>query len=172
MKRVFINDDNLTVDDLAYEVIRVKGFIVNNENEILVAHNNNTYQLVGGHVEKDEDMENALIREIKEETGIGIEDISGPFMQIMTYAKNYFNSGKNVCNKIYYYRILSNDVPNFNETNYDELESQTDFGLFYVKVEDFDEFFFFCMNDGMIDKNIGREMFLVLEEYNKLYGGI
>ena len=86
--------------------------------------------------------------------------------------ENYFNSGKNVCNKIYYYRILSNDVPNFNETNYDELESQTDFGLFYVKVEDFDEFLKQSMNDGMIDKNIGREMLLVLEEYNKLYGGI
>ena len=137
MKRIFINDDSLTTDDLAYEVIRVKGIIVNNNKEVLVAHNNHTYQFPGGHVEKDEDMENALVREIKEETGIGILDINGPFMQIMTYAKNYFDSGKNVCNKIYYYRILSDEVPNLDETNYDELESQTDFGLFYVKVDNF-----------------------------------
>ena len=88
MKRVFINDDNLSVDDLAYEVIRVKGIIVNNKNEVLVAHNNNTYQLVGGHVEKDEDIENALIREIKEETGTGIDAMRGPFMQMITYAKS------------------------------------------------------------------------------------
>ncbi len=172
MKRVFINDDNLTTDDLAYEVIRVKGIIVNNKNEVLVAHNNNTYQLVGGHVERNEDMEEALIREIKEETGIGIDSITGPFMQIMTYAKNYFNSGKNVCNKIYYYRIISNDVPNLGETCYDELECQTDFGLFYVSLEDFKDFLDQSMDDGMIDKNIGREMLLVLEEYNKLYGGV
>lgn len=171
MKRVFINDDNLTTDDLAYEVIRVKGIIVNKNNEVLIAHNNNTYQLVGGHVEHNEDMEAALLREIKEETGIGVDSISGPFMQIMTYAKNYFDSGKNVCSKIYYYRIVSDDVPNLNETCYDELERQTDFGLFYVKISDFGVFLEQSMNDGMIDKNIGREMLLVFDEYNKLYGG-
>lgn len=169
MKRIFINDDNLIVDDLAYEVIRVKAFIVNSSNEVLIAHNNNTYQLVGGHVEKNEDMEGALVREIKEETGIEVEDISGPFMQIMTYSKNYFNSGKNVCNKIYYYRILSNDVPNLQKTNYDALEKQTDFGLFYINIDDFCDFLEQSIDDGSIDINIGREMLLVLDEYNKLY---
>lgn len=171
MKRVFINDDNLTIDDLDYEVIRVKGVIINDNNEILIAHNNNTYQLVGGHVEKSEDMEEALIREIKEETGINVSYINGPFMQIMTYCKNYFNSGKNVCSKIYYYRILSNDLPNLNETSYDELESQTDFGLFYVKLDDFERFLKVSMDNKTIDINIGREMLLALECYNSLYCG-
>ena len=172
MKQILINENNLELEDMEKTVIRVKGIIVNNKNEVLVAHNNNTYQLVGGHVEKDEDMENALIREIKEETGIGIDAINGPFMQIMTYAKNYFDSGKNVCNKIYYYRVLSDDVPNLDETCYDELECQTDFGLFYVSLDDFADFLEQSMDDGMIDKNIGREMLLVLDEYNKLYGGV
>ena len=171
MKRVFINDDNLTIADLDYEVIRVKGIIINNNNEILLAHNNNTYQLIGGHVENNEDMEEALIREVKEETGIDVETVSGPFMQIMTYSKNYFNSGKNVCSKIYYYRIFSNDLPNLNETSYDELEKQTDFGLFYVKLVDFEKFLRQSMDNGMLDKNIGREMLLAMECYNNLYEG-
>ncbi|MDD5888020.1 MAG: NUDIX hydrolase [bacterium] len=170
MKMIFINDNNLEIDDLDYEVIRVKGVIINNNNEVLVAHNNNTYQLIGGHVEDGEDMEEALLREVKEETGIDVDSVSGPFMQIMTYAKNYFNSGKNVCNKIYYYRIVSNDLPNLLETNYDELESQTDFGLFYVKLEDFKRFLRDGIKDKTIDENIGRELLLVFDEYNKLYG--
>lgn len=170
MKMIFINDNNLEIDDLDYEVIRVKGVIINNNNEVLVAHNNNTYQLIGGHVEDGEDMEEALLREVKEETGIDVDSVSGPFMQIMTYAKNYFNSGKNVCNKIYYYRIVSNDLPNLLETNYDELESQTDFGLFYVKLEDFERFLRDGIKDKTIDENIGRELLLVFDEYNKLYG--
>lgn len=170
MKMIFINDNNLEIDDLDYEVIRVKGVIINNNNEVLVAHNNNTYQLIGGHVEDGEDMEKALLREVKEETGINVDSVSGPFMQIMTYAKNYFNSGKNVCNKIYYYRIVSNDLPNLLETNYDELESQTDFGLFYVKLEDFERFLRDGIKDKTIDENIGRELLLVFDEYNKLYG--
>ena len=28
------------------------------------------------------------------------------------------------------------------------------------------------MDDGSIDSNIGREMLLVVEEYNRLFGGI
>ncbi len=172
MKRVFINDDNLDISDLDYEVIRVKGIIVNNKNEVLIAHNNNTYQFPGGHQEKSEDMEEALMREIKEETGIDIKDVTGPFMQITTYAKNYFNSGKNVCNKIYYYRILSDDVPNLAETNYDELERKTEFDLFYVKLCYFERFLRESIDNGKIDSSIGKEMLLVLEEYDHLYGDI
>ena len=41
MKMIFINDNNLEIDDLDYEDIRVKGVIINNNNEVLVAHNNN-----------------------------------------------------------------------------------------------------------------------------------
>lgn len=172
MKRVFINENNLEISDLDYEVIRVKGIIVNHKNEVLIAHNNNTYQFPGGHQEKDEDIDEALIREIKEETGINIQTLAGPFMQITTYAKDYFNSGKNVCSKIYYYRILSDDVPNFAETNYDELEKQTDFNLFYVQMIDFRQFLIESIDNGRIDKNIGKEMLLVLEEYNRLYGDV
>lgn len=170
MKRLFINDNDLQIEDLDYEVIRVKGVIINSNNEVLIAHNNNTYQFPGGHLENNEDMERALLREIKEETGIGIEKIDGPFMEIMTYAKNYFDSGKNVCNRIFYYRIICDDKPNYNETSYDELESQTDFGLFYVNILDLKRFLDNSLEEETIDKNIGREMLLVLDEYNALYG--
>lgn len=172
MKRVFINDDNLDISDLDYEVIRVKGIIINSKNEVLLAHNNNTYQFPGGHQENNEDMEEALTREIKEETGIDIYNFTGPFMQITTYAKNYFHSRKNVCNKIYYYRILSDEVPNLEETNYDELERQTDFNLIYVSMDDLNDFLKRNIDNGMVDVSIGKEMLLVLEEYHKLYGGV
>lgn len=170
MKRIFINDNNLQNDELDYEVIRVKGLVINDKDEILLAHNNNTYQLVGGHLENTEDMEGALIREIREETGMLVEDITGPFMQITTYAKDYFNSGKNVCSKIYYYRVLTNNLPDKEKCEYDELERQTDFNLFYVKLKTFAEFIKQSITNGIINKDIGREMLLMVEEYNKLYG--
>lgn len=172
MKKIFINDDNLEIEDLDYEVIRVKGLVVNSRDEVLIAFNNNTYQFPGGHVELDEDKEMALIREIKEETGIGIKSVSGPFMEIVTYAKKYFGSDKNVCNRIFYYRVLSDDTPNLEETNYDELEKQSEFGLFYVHIDDLEHFLHNCLENGTIDESIGREMLLVLEEYNYLFGGV
>jgi len=169
MKRIFINEDHLDICDLDYEIIRVKGILINDNHEALIAKNNNTYQFLGGHIEKDEDMEEALIREIKEESGIDIDSVEGPFMQITTYSKNYFNSGKNVCSKIYYYRVFNNCPPNLLETNYDELEKQTEFRLFYIKMEDLENFLTNSIENRTIDANIGREMLLVLEEYNKLF---
>ena len=54
MKRIFINDYFLKSEDLDFEVIRVKALLVNSKGELLLAHNNNTYQLIGGHKEDDE----------------------------------------------------------------------------------------------------------------------
>lgn len=171
MKRIFINDNYLRKDDIDFEVVRVKALLVNSKGELLLAHNNNTYQLIGGHVEDDEKLEDTLLREIKEETGIGILSTDGPFIQITTYDNNYFSTGKKVCSKIYYYRILTEEMPNILETHYDELESETDFNLFYVKIAELKDFLHKCIDDGSIDPSIGREMLLVEREYKEVYGG-
>lgn len=172
MKKIFINDDNLEINDLDYEVIRVKGFVVNSKDEILIAFNNNTYQFPGGHVEFNENKEAALSRELKEELGINIGSVSEPFMEIVTYAKRYFGTDKNVCNRIFYYRILCDESPNLDETDYDELERQTEFRLFYVRMDELADFLNNCLVNGTIDVDIGREMLLALEEYNYLFGSI
>lgn len=172
MKQIFINDNNLTESDIEYSVIRVKGMLVNSSNEILIAHNNGTYQFPGGHKEDDESLEVTLIREIKEETGIDINLDNGPFMQIVTYDADYFGTGKKVCNKIYYFVINTDEYPNYNETHYDELECQTEFNLFYVGVKELSNFLSDAVSKGELDPNICNEMKLVIEEYNRVYGGM
>ena len=169
MKQIFINEDNLHEEDLEGTVIRVKAMLINSHGEILLAHNNGTYQLPGGHKEDDEGMEETLIREVKEETGIDVELENGPFMQIVTYDANYFGTGKKVCSKIYYYIIHTDDVPNYDETNYDELELQTEFNLFYTDVKGLDRFLDDAVSEGMLDPNICKEMQLVIREYNRIY---
>lgn len=171
MKQILINEQNLNEEDLESTVIRVKGMIINSNNEILLAHNNGTYQFPGGHKEDDEGMEETLIREIKEETGIDVELDMGPFMQIVTYDADYFGTGKKVCSKIYYYVIHTDEVPNYEETNYDELECKTEFNLFYTDVAGLENFFDDAVKEGMLDLGICREMKLVVNEYNRIYGG-
>ena len=51
MKKIIINDHNLTDEDMEQVVVRVKGMIINSKGKILLAHNNNTYQFPGGHLE-------------------------------------------------------------------------------------------------------------------------
>ena len=43
MKKIFINDDNLEIEDLDYEVIRVKGLVVNSKNEVLIQNKKTSY---------------------------------------------------------------------------------------------------------------------------------
>lgn len=169
MKQILINENNLGLEDMEKTVIRVKGMIINSNKEILLAHNNGTYQFPGGHKEDDEGMEETLIREVKEETGIDVDLDLGPFMQVVTYDGDYFGTGKKVCNKIYYYVIHTDEVPNYAETNYDELECQTEFNLMYTDVLGLGDFLDDAVNEGMMDPNICREMKLVVDEYNRIY---
>lgn len=171
MREIIINDNNLKDEDISEKVIRVKGLMINSKGKILLAHNNNTYQFPGGHLEKDENIDDCIVREIKEETGIDLEVEEGPFLCIKTYDNNYFNTGRKVLNCIYYYRFFTDEMPNFKETHYDELELATDFNLYYVVFADLGNFLKKSIADGMIDVSIGREMLEVIDVYQELYGG-
>lgn len=170
MKKITINDYNLKDEDIESKVIRVKGLIINSKGKILLAHNNNTFQFPGGHLEDNEDMDSCIKREIKEETGIDVKLRETAFLCIETYDNNYFNTGKKVLNSIYYYRFFTDDMPNFNETHYDELEMATDFNLFYIPFNDLGNFLKKGIEDEKIDPAIGREMLNVFEVYNNIYG--
>ena len=171
MKEIIINDCQLSDEEMESSVVRVKGLIINSRGKILLAHNNHTYQFPGGHIEKDEEKDDCIVREIKEETGIDVEVTEEPFLCIKTYDNDYFGTGKKVLNSIYYYRFFTDDMPNFQETHYDELELATDFNLFYVVFADLENFLKKSIDDDMIDPNIGREMIHVYQIYNELFGG-
>ena len=171
MKKIIINDNHLTDKDIERKVTRVKALMINKKGKILIAHNNNTYQFPGGHTEENETIDNCILREIKEETGIQLTIEEDPFLCIETYDNNYFGTGKKVLNRIYYYRFLTDEVPNFRETHYDELELSTDFNLFYFNLKDLEIFIEKNLKEGTLDEKIGREMIYAMKEYRKIYGG-
>jgi len=157
--------------DIEMKVVRVKALIINSSGKILIAHNNNTYQFPGGHKEENEDMDKCILREIKEEIGISLEIKEAPFLCISTYDNNYFGTAKKVLNEIYYYRFFTDEIPNFSETHYDELELVTQFNLYYIHFRYLKDFLLKSIEDGTTDSAIGREMLCVVDEYNKIFGG-
>lgn len=167
MKQIVINEENVAKEEVELTIIRVKAFLVNSKNEILIAHNNHTYQLLGGHKNEKESLEEALIREIREETGIDIELEYGPFLQLVTYHANYFDLPKKVCSKIYYFYVKSDALPDDTKTNYDDLELMSEFQLFYVPMDQFSSFLEEKEKEGSLDKQIGREMKFALCEYQE-----
>lgn len=171
MKRVLINDDNLEIKDIDYDVIRVKGLVISN-GKLVMVDNNNTYQLPGGHNVKGEALEDTLAREIREELGIKLVIDGGPFMMITTYDPNYMDMGSKVCSKIYYYVIETELEPDLNNLSLDALEKETEFSVFKIKIDELDSFLNKAIKDGRIDASIGREMLLVSEEFSNIGGDL
>ena len=155
----FYNDDNLTKGEIDETVIRTKALIINSKNEILLGYSNKTYQFPGGHLDEGETLSECLIREIKEETGIELENkIYVPFFLTRYYSKNYRNSLKNRENIIYYF-IINTDVSyNLENTSYDEGEKLGNYELKYIPLNKVKDVLMNSINDNPINEVITKEM--------------
>ena len=106
MKEIIINDDNLKIDDIEKIKKKARAILIK-DNKILVGVYSDVVMLPGGGAEKDENIDDTLIRELEEETGIkyDINDFEKAF-NITCYQKDYpTRSGKNVNRLVstYYY---------------------------------------------------------------------
>ena len=168
MKTIVYNHDNLTEKDIDEVVIRVKALIINSKNEILLGYCHKTYQFPGGHIEENESLEEALKREVKEETGIEIkkENIT-PFEKITYYSYNYRNTSKNRKNEIYYYNIKTDEPVNMNNANLDDWEKEGNYIVKTIPITEIEQVLVNSIPDNPINKIIVEEMLEVINEYKK-----
>ena len=68
---------------------------------------------------------------------------------------------------MYYYIVKTDDNPNIAEMSLSGIERETDFKLFYVSVNDMEQFIKESMEKRQIENIIGEEMLSVMEEYEK-----
>ena len=133
VKEIIYNEDNLKDSDINNVVERAKAIIVNSKDEILLGYGNNNYQIIGGHKEKGETYKDCLIREIKEETGIIIDDFDEKvILTIKYYCKNYPSKNLNTLFNANYYVIKTNQKPNMKLINLTENEKEGMFEFKYI----------------------------------------
>lgn len=169
MKEILYNYDNLTKNDIDEEVVRSKGLIINDNDEITLGYSNKTYQFPGGHLEEGETLIECLIREIKEETGIDVKSADmKPFEKITYYTKNYHNSGKNRQNEIYYFVIKTNVKFNMKNAELDEGEKKDKFTVKTIPLSKVENILVNSIPDNPINKIIVEEMLDILKEYFKI----
>ena len=169
MRKIIINEDKLEEKDINEEKIRVKCLLINSENKVILGFCNNRFQFPGGHVEKNETLSHGLIREIKEETGIEIENKDyDPYLKITYYIKNYHNLNINIKNIIYYYYVLNDDRINPMNTNFDQKEIDGRYELRIISLNDAILYLVDNMNDDIKGNNIIHEMITAIEEYKKI----
>ena len=169
MKEILYNYDNLKLEDIDEVVTRTKGLIINSNNEITLGYSHKTYQFPGGHLEDGETLEECLLREIEEETGIEIKDAKlKPFEKITYYNKNYHKSGKNRKNEIYYYIINTDANFDMNNSKLDDWEKDGNFTVKTFPIENVEQVLIDSIPDNPINKVIVEEMLDIFKEYNKI----
>ena len=155
MKEVVYNHDNIKESDVEEIVIRVKAVIINSKNELMLGYCDNTYQFPGGHLEENETLEEGLIREVKEETGIDIKDYDlEPFEKITCYTNNYRNTGKTRTDESY----------DENKMNLDVFEKDNNYIIKMIPLSNVKDVLIKSIPDNPINKIIVEEMLTVLEE--------
>ena len=170
MKCIIFNEDNLKENEMNQVVVRVKAFIMNSKNELLVASSNGGAQLVGGHVEEGEQYKDTLQREVLEETGIFLssEEIPDPFYEVKHYTKNYHGKDMNRLSDVIYYLVRIDKKPNKDNANLTQMEQDYLFNVQYIPFSDFEDYIKdFLNNEKEINRGIASEILFAFEELKK-----
>lgn len=166
MMKKIINPHNLT-DDMMDDIIsRVKILPINQNNEILLCKVNGIYHFIGGHIEQNETQVECLKRELNEETGITISNTDlSPFLLLMRYSNNYFNTNKKCLLKIYYFGLKVEEHYNINKQSLDVQEKNNNFSLEYVDFNNIKDVLF--DNMGLDNQVLFDEMMYVIDTYKE-----
>lgn len=172
-KQIITNKNNLTDNDITEVVKRVKVFIVNSSNEILLANSNNEYQFPGGHVEDNEELLDTVNREIKEETGIDLNITNiEPFAVSIGYWKDWPEEGKNRKTEIYYFEVLTDLKPDMNSIHLTEKEKEGNFQLEYISLNNIEEVITNNADTYGDKHGIAKEMLQIIPIYKHDYKGM
>ena len=163
------NKDKLSEDTIKDKIIRVKAVIVNSKNEVLLGEAFGTIQFPGGHLEKNETLNDGLKREMLEETGITIRGIYEPFLVIKHFIKDMVGDNNRAL-EIYYFKIFTDEYFHIENIHLDDQETAGDFHLFYTPLKDVEKLLKNTVNDNPRNKLITEEMIIALNEWKKSNG--
>lgn len=169
MKEVIYNKDNISKEEINKTITRVKILLINSASIITLAFSENIYHFVGGHVEENESLNDAVIREVEEETGIILENKNyKPFFKITQIFKDYPEKNKHNCYEYYYYEIKTDKIPNLNNTHYTEEEKNGNFELKNIHLNDIEEVLKGTLSWSERNKSIALTMLEAIKVYKEM----
>ena len=138
METVIINENNLEDADILEESHKVRA-ILRDGNKILIANYGGVYLLPGGSIDEGETKESAIIRELKEETGILYSSLElENILKIIFYQKDYPLRRISLVNRLLVTDYYIGEYKGLNLDNMNRTEKETRDG-FNLKLVDIKE---------------------------------
>lgn len=171
MKKIIINDNSLKEKDVIEKNSKVRALLISN-NSILVANYANIIMLPGGSIENNEDKNKAILRELKEETGIKY-DISElkKLVVLKYYQDNYPKQDNTITNRLiktYYYTAEYKGISLDNQ-HLTEKEKKKHFRLELVDLDNIEKIVLAHNSDNPRNIYFQREVLEVIKYYKRLY---
>lgn len=169
MKEIIYNNDNINLSDITSISVRIKVLLINN-GMLLIGNEDGCFMFIGGHKEDNEKLIDTLKREVKEETGIELDNevINDPFLKIIYLNKDYPNKGENRESDIYYYAVETNKLPDLENVNYTESEINKHFELINIDLNNAIDIIKENIPNHKDNEIISKDMIIALEEYGRI----
>lgn len=170
MKEIIYNNDNINLSDITSISVRIKVLLINN-GKLLIGNEDGCFMFIGGHQEDNEKLIDTLKREVKEETGIELDNnevINDPFLKIIYLNKDYPNKGENRESDIYYYAVETNKLPDLENVNYTESEINKHFELINIDLNKAIDIIKENIPNHKDNEIISKDMIIALEEYGRI----
>ena len=141
MNKIVNNENNLNIKDIDVIKDKVRALIIDDNENIILINYADVFMLPGGKIEKEENIDDALKREIKEELGLDINlKYEKPLVRIDNYLKNYpVRDSSEKINKLtrtIYYVINGDYNVDFSKINLSNSEKNGKFEIIKVNLKD------------------------------------
>jgi 8-oxo-dGTP pyrophosphatase MutT (NUDIX family) len=167
---MLINPEQLDASEINTYLHKVRAIMFDQNGRILVTDMRGSYNLPGGRVEENESIEDTLIREVKEETGVEVALEDAELIGNYHFYHRDFPGGANRDNEIDLYAITKPVVYNSESASITEYEKDQDFRILLLSREELA----YLMNqpsDNNYKKFTNLELQVLIDEYVKSRGG-
>lgn len=167
MKDIILNDFNLKEEEVNKTIYKARVVLLEDD-KLLVATYRDIILLPGGKLDKNENEDEAVIREIKEETGTNynINELKKEIL-LTHYQRDYQSSSGKITNRkvITYYYVAKYKGIDLNNIKRTDKEIKGHFNVYLISIDELKKLLF---NDIKIDRKAyyDRELLTVLNELN------
>lgn len=164
IKNINVGNENIKPEEITR---KSRAIITDNQGRILIGNYGGVYLLPGGSIDKKENPNEAIIRELKEEVGLKLSKLT-PFIKMKYYQSNYPKRDEKIINRLVInYIYIGKETDGVKcKTNLTEKEKKDKFSLKYYSLEEIDKILE-EKNENPRAKYFNEELRIIINKYKE-----